>query len=383
MQPNAAEENLTRNLGVTASVQQFQISHRTFGPYAQGTYNLGNLWTSVDGLNLTVGARYSVSDEFGSAAVTPYVYGTSFPVPGQGAGLHYSRVKSEAPTYTVGLDYKVPTTLIYGKISRGYKTGGISAAAVNPAYFTYKPEFVFNYEVGSKSDFTVGDVPVRVDSALYYTDYTDMQRDAGNSYKLAFGSTVYNAGKAEIMGFETDVTTQPLPSLTLSANYSYTYAKYKQFSVLYGNALNIPATDCDNKTVTNNMAMNLVCVPFAYAPRHQGSATIRYQLPVPESVGAVDGSVTYSFIDRQYADSVNLPDQSPGAWLGAYGLLNATVGWNRIYGSNFDLRLFGTNLADRTYRISNSNQWTLFFFQSSVYGEPRMFGLSVDYQWGS
>jgi iron complex outermembrane receptor protein len=223
-----------------------------------------------------------------------------------------------------------------------------------------------------------------VNSALYYTDYTDMQRTAGNSVQgtVAFGSAVYNAGKASIVGFETDATIQPLPGLTAMVNYALTYGKYEDYTIRYGNEFGIVTTDCDGKQVSNNQNMNLSCVPFAYTPRHQGSATIRYQLPLPESVGAVDSSVTYSFVDKQYADGVDMPEQSPGAWLGAYGLLNAQVGWSKILGSNFDFQLFGSNLTDRTYRISNSNQWTLFFFQSSVYGEPRMIGATLGYRWG-
>ncbi len=129
--------------------------------------------------------------------------------------------------------------------------------------------------------------------------------------------------------------------------------------------------------------MNLTCVPFAYAPKHQGSATVLYLFPVPESIGDVDLSTTYSFVDKQYANGVDMPSQSPGAWLGAYGLLNASLGWTKIYGSNFDLQLFGSNLTDRTYRISNSNVWTLFFYQASIYVEPRMVGASLAYRWGS
>jgi iron complex outermembrane receptor protein len=220
-----------------------------------------------------------------------------------------------------------------------------------------------------------------VNTALYYTDYTDMQRVAGVSYQAAFGSAVYNAGKAAIMGFETDATAQPLPGLTVMLNYSYTYGKYEQYSIQYGNALFLQTKDCDNNTISQGQQMNLACVPFAYAPKHQGSATVRYQFPIPESVGAVDLSTTFSFVDSQYADGVDLPSQSPGSWLGAYGLLNANLGWSKIYGSNFDLQLFGSNLTDRTYRISNSNVWTLFFYQSSIYGEPRTFGASLAYHW--
>jgi iron complex outermembrane receptor protein len=379
LHPNNPELSLTRNLGITANQAAFDISHRTFGPYAQATYNIGDLWDALSGLNLTGGVRYSVSDDFGTATVLPYIQGFSFPIPGQGAPTHYARVKSEAPTYTVGLDYKLPTTLVYGKISRGYKSGGISAASVNPAYFTFKPEFVFNYEIGSKSDFEIGEMPVRWNTAAYYTDYSDMQRAAGNSYRAAFGSAVYNAGRAEIKGIETDITAQPLPIVTTMLSYSYTFGKYKDYSILYGNALDIPAKDCSNTTVKNNDPMNLSCIPFAYTPKHQGSATIEVHVPIPESAGRVDASTTYSYIGKQYADAVDLPEQSPGAWLGGYGLLSARMGWAQMFGSNFDFELFGTNLTDRTYRISNSNVWTLFFYQASIYGEPRMFGASLTY----
>jgi iron complex outermembrane receptor protein len=380
MEPNSDQEMKTRNLGVTANVSEYKVSHRTFGPYAQATYDLGDLFDSLNDLNLTAGVRYSVADDFGSASVLPYIQGTTFPIPTQGAPLHYVRTKSEAPTYTVGMDYKLATTLVYGKLSRGYKSGGVSTASVNSAYFTFKPEFVFNYEIGSKSDFSIGDMPVRWNTAVYYTDYTNMQRAAGNSYKLAFGSAVYNAGRATIEGLETDVTAQPLQLVTTILSYSYTLGKYNDYSIIYGNALDLPATDCMNNTVRNGQTMNLNCVPFAYTPRHQGNATIRVQIPVPESIGGIDVSTTYSYIDKQYADAVDIPAQSPGAWLGGYGLLSARAGWAQIFGSNFDLDLFGTNLTDRTYRISNSNQWTLFFFQGSIYGEPRMYGASLTYR---
>src|SRR3546814_15284202 len=56
-----------------------------------------------------------------------------------------------------------------------FRSGGFSTLAVNPAFFTYDPEYAINYEIGQKSDFEVFGMPVRLNSALYYTDYTDLQ----------------------------------------------------------------------------------------------------------------------------------------------------------------------------------------------------------------
>jgi iron complex outermembrane receptor protein len=72
----------------------------------------------------------------------------------------------------------------------------------------------------------------------------------------------------------------------------------------------------------------------------------------------------------------------PAADSGPYGLLNASFNWDRIDGTPLNLQLYGTNLTDRTYRISNSNVWELLGFQSSIYGEPRMVGLQMGYSWG-
>ena len=49
-------------------------------------------------------------------------------------------------------------------------------------HYTYAPEYVTNYEVGQKSDFELGGMPVRINTALYYTDYTNLQKAGTDSY---------------------------------------------------------------------------------------------------------------------------------------------------------------------------------------------------------
>jgi iron complex outermembrane receptor protein len=391
LQPEGAQQNSAVSFGLANTRQSFSISRRSYGPYAQGTYDMGGLVDALDGLNFTAGARYSIDDQSGSAETDTYLNGTNTIL--SDGQPHDARVKTEAPTYTFGLDYKLATTLVYGKVSHGYKAGGFSPIAVNPANYIFKPEFVMNYELGHKSDFTIGDMPVRINSAVYLTDYTDMQRTSGDSYTPPtnktpvpqFGGATYTAGKATIMGFETDATIQPMPGLTLSANYSYTYGKYNQFELTYQAQYPIPAldpTDCTGNVVHSGETMHLECVPFQYVPKHQASGTVRYQLPVDDSLGRMEQTVTYSFTDKQYSSATSIPSEEPGAWLGAYGILNASFNWTSIYGSAFDLQLFGANLTDREYRITNSNVWNVFFFQSSIYGEPRTFGAQVGYHWG-
>jgi iron complex outermembrane receptor protein len=235
-------------------------------------------------------------------------------------------------------------------------------------------------------------MPVRINSALYYTDYTDMQRTAedtnvntavSNPLKAnEFGGATFNAGKAKIMGFETNAIIQPTDGLTLSANYAFTYGKYDTYTV-QANTNALPLVDCSGHGVPNNGTADFSCIPFQYTPRHQFSVSSNYRLPLAESIGRIDGTVTFSWTDRQYSSAASVPQEEPGAWLDTYGLLNASVNWTAIYGSAFDVQLFGTNLTDRTYRVSNSNVWDALYFQSSIYGEPRIFGANVSYHWGS
>jgi iron complex outermembrane receptor protein len=378
-QPSGPQQDTSTQLGLVNTSNHYTLSNRSYGPYVQATYNIGGVFDSLDGLNATAGVRESFDYATGSVHLGSYVGNSRTPLFG-GTNFETS-VRNSAPTWTIGTDYKVPTTLLYGKVSRGYKSGGISTEAVSPSRYTYKPELVTTYEIGHKSDFALGEIPVRINSAFYYTDYTNIQKIGEDNNGVSFGAAVVNAGKASLTGFETEITMQPIDGLTLLINYSYSYAKYEEF-ILTLSAIT-PQIDCTGREITNGQIAQLQCMPFDYVPKHQGNVTARYEIPIPESIGKVAGSVTYSFVDRQYSSSITIPQAEPGAWLGAYGLLNSTLEWNGIYGSAFDLQLFGTNLTDRTYRIYNSGTWNFLYFQSSVYGEPRMYGLQLSYHWGN
>src|SRR3546814_723087 len=127
--------------------QKYDLTKQSVAPFAQGTYDLGALFDALSGLSLTAGLRYTWDDTDGTASIRQVAAGL---IPLVDAA-HASETKTSALTYTAGLDYKFDTTLLYGKISRGYKTGGISVVVVNPDHYTYKPELGTNYEVGEET----------------------------------------------------------------------------------------------------------------------------------------------------------------------------------------------------------------------------------------
>lgn len=51
----------------------------------------------------------------------------------------------------------------------------------------------------------------------------------------------------------------------------------------------------------------------------------------------------------------------------------ASFDWRGMNGNSIDLSMFGTNLADEEFRISNTDV-SAYGFVGTVYGEPRMVG---------
>jgi iron complex outermembrane receptor protein len=358
----------------------YSVVQTTYAPYAQATYDLGGLLGLLDGYKLTAGARYTTDNTSGSSNA--------------GLGPHSATIDKAVPTWTLGLDKQLGGTLLYGKISRGYKAGGFEVIAANPADYTFKPEYVTNYELGSKSDFHLGEAPARFNAAAFYTSYSDMQKDAtdsggGQQFPPAFGAATFNAGKSQIMGLETEATLRPLPGLTLSANYALSYGKYLSYRLV--NNGTTPFIDCSGQQIPTNNGQNtaaatedLHCIPLQFLPRHQASATAQYLVPADVAGGKLSGSVTYAWTDKQYATPFEVPAEEPEPWLAPHGLLNASLSLAWLFDTSqaVELRLFGTNLTNRVYRIANSNVWNTVYYESSIYGEPRILGLSLSYGWG-
>ncbi|AXQ28547.1 TonB-dependent receptor [Solimonas sp. K1W22B-7] len=363
--------------------QQYDQRKTSFAPFAQGTYDLGGLAESLSGLNLTVGARRTTDKTQVSASISQLALGL---VPLVDKAFD-AEVENTEWTYTAGLDYKFGTQLVYGKVSRGYKTGGVAPIAVNPDHYTFKPEYVTNYELGQKADFEIGDMPVRLNAAVYYTDYTGLQKagidafvDPGNPSPVPqLGQAIFNVGSAWVAGFEMDLTIQPFPGFTFLGTYGYTEAEYEEFSFGYNGAT--PQLDCTGQEISSGGTVDFSCIPFQDIPKQQFSLSGRYLLPLDPEIGEVEASMTYAYTSRKYSGQSSPPEAEPGAYLPAVGLWNASLSWSRVFGTALSAQLFGTNLTNELYRISNSNQWNLTYFQSSIYSEPRVIGLNLSYDW--
>ncbi len=167
------------------------------------------------------GARYT--HDVRSATFTNYFFAfNSGPIeltnqPSASTPLHYSGSKF---TWLAGLNYKPNAdTLLYAKVSTGYKAGGFDGTGK-----TFNPENNTAYEGGAKLRFS-GNNTFNV--AGFYYDYKDLQNDV--LLNPAVGAQTFNAGSAKIYGVEAEANLHPSRADTVSIAVNLMHATYRKF----------------------------------------------------------------------------------------------------------------------------------------------------------
>jgi len=227
------------NIPFLTSEQDVTQTTKSYAVFFEGDYKL------TEQLKLTVGGRYtndkktSIVNDLplkiyaSDTATTPLLVVN----PSLAAGniLMAAPVKEDWSKFTPKVSLSMNWTddvMTYALWSRGYRGGGFNGrpatlgAAVNP----YNPETLDNFELGFKTQ-TV-DRRLRLNGAVYLMKYKDMQQDLdvpAPGTSTGRENRTINASKADLKGFELDMTAKPVDALTLSAKLGYLDAKYKNF----------------------------------------------------------------------------------------------------------------------------------------------------------
>ncbi|MDE2436548.1 MAG: TonB-dependent receptor [Sphingomonadales bacterium] len=362
--------------------------------YAQATLNLGLLAPALSNVHLTGGYRYTWDHLTGTATnyhpnlANPALYDCG----GNGnAGLTLPAaltqcnitgdLRTEAPSWLAGLDWKVTRALmLYGKISHGYKAGGFNPYSVNPGTETFKPETVTSYEIGLKSNFSIGSVPTMFNIAGYSLDYKGIQRATGDVNLNTFSSGAKTVNPdARIKGIEIEASLRPFPGIEIGGNFSYLDAHYTnyKFTVPFG------GVGC-NGVVGPGGTIDASCLPFQYTSPYIFSLHVSAERSLGDNVGTLAFFASYSHTSAQYTEATQIPALQPGAWLEPYGVLNMSLDLRGVAGTRFDVGAFITNAGDKLYRISNTDVYQAgsLLVNSTSYGEPRMYGLRLKYRFG-
>lgn len=353
---------------VTSPLSPLQLlggsAHNTaYSAFAQGTYAFAG---GLEGLSLTLGARYTVDERETTAysrLVTPVP--TCLVEDDNGVRLPANacaRTESETfrePTYTISLDYKWSDSILtYVAHRRGYRTGGFNIRATRDAMFDpFQPEIVQDVEAGIKADWTLGSAPVRTNLAVYKQFYDDIQRNVNvilAENPRATGTNVINAASATIEGLEFDATIRPFPDLLVTASYAYTKPEYDTF-----------VDDLGNDLSKNR---------FYLVPENSASVAATYTLPVDPDLGRVSATLSY-FMQGDFA----IADDNEGYLAPAYELWNARLDWKNVGGSTLDVSFFGQNLTDERYVTGGDSKVGALGYRSYFLGTPRIYGVQARY----
>ena len=176
----------------------------------------------------------------------------------------------------------------------------------------------------------------------------------------------------------------------MTANYSYTDGKYKDFHMdVQADPLIRTIDSCDGPQAVpflpgQSISIDLSCIPYAYTPKHQFNIGGRFEMPMNDDKGSIVYILNYAWLGKRYHSASTTPNDDPYAWTSSYGLLNLAVEWNSVLGSNFDARFFVNNLTDKVYKTSITSGYSQAMgTTSSMYGEPRMYGASLRYRFGN
>jgi len=315
------------------------VRNTSWGVYGQLEYHFSDQWSMSGGLRYSKENKgLTLHNRAYSAAAGGFacsIAGTVLPNCTASRSDPFSGLD-----YSATINYKpVEDVLLYGKIARGFRSGGENLGATGSAALTFepfKPEVARSYEVGLKTEFF--DHHLRFNSAAYFTNLTDIQRTRlATTPTGALATLLGNAGKAHVSGVEGEVSALVADGLRLSGSVAVTAPKY----IIYFDGVSDHTADRSyyiprytfslSADYTRQMSFGLLSVraDYAYTGRtdlngynnvaNPANATIATAISAPAS-GILNGRVALSWKDGAYEFAV-------------YGrnLTNSRVNTNGIY----------------------------------------------------
>ncbi|GIX29765.1 MAG: TonB-dependent receptor [Porticoccaceae bacterium] len=267
-------------------------------------------------------------------------------------------------TYRLATNYQLDEARsVYLTYSTGFLSGGFSETCATVERCAYDPEKAANVELGLKGDFL--DASLRVNAALYYTVYEDLQRAAVATYTAADGSpqqetVTVNTGKSELWGFDFETVWMPTANLNLTAAVNLMDHEYKS------------AVLPDLRGTNQPVDLTKYDIPFSPDLKLLLGAT--YEIPLQRYAVVLGANVNYQ--DETETDVFNAPrtqmEERTLVDLSA-ALVNREEGWQVV--------AYVNNALNERKRVSALPVAGLFNF--TQYSPPRAFGLRFNYKFSA
>jgi iron complex outermembrane receptor protein len=320
--------------------------------YAQGEYAIG------PHLKLTAGARFNHEDRqltsFNSAILNgnpicrlsvqvrddPALCRATLPE----RGFNYT-------PWSASLGYQSGTdSLYYLKVSRGHHAGGYNIRGAGVLDLTtFEPERVTTGELGAHMDWV--EQRLRVNVALFHSWFDAIQVTVREPTPPGVPGTavIRNGGAAHIAGGELEATAR-LGGALLSLAMGITHGKFTRLN-----------PHVEEITLDSH---------FPLTPRH--SANLGIDLPVRLGSAHLDLHADYAWRDEVWHEYA--PDTL--ARQGSFGLLNVSIATS-FSSRALRLSVWVRNVADEKH-LTRVYEGT--FFNSAIPGDPRTFGMTLDYK---
>jgi iron complex outermembrane receptor protein len=280
----------------------------------------------------------------------------------------------------------IETGSVYATMSKGFLSGGLAEALdpITQKMFDYKPEKVTNYEVGFKFDAL--DRRVRLNTAVFYLDYTDRQLTSvviSNDGRVA--GIPINAKKSHIEGIEIESQFIPVDNLELTVNLTFNHGvidKFDDHQIRVPSGAT-PAAGCQRITVGTGPGQVDFCdadrtnekLPRLPEAIYFTALQYTFNTPIGDIVPRVQWSLRTNVDNCFDISSCNA---------GTYKVNQQDVGARLTWTSPdkaWGAAAYATNLTDQRYITGGTPLVDVTQTAGTVYNEPRMYGFETHYSW--
>jgi len=332
----------------------------TTGFFAQGSYRI------LPDVQLQLGLRYSHYTATGTGDVRIGAGIPGFPPTGLPVSDLSGRHRDGRITGKAAINWTIdPDNLVYAFAARGYKPGGFNATTSE-----FRPETVWNYEIGWKSSFLGRHLRTQVDA--FYNRYSDFQ------FEIVEPSTgftgVRNISKGTIKGVEAQIQGK-FGGFDLDGSVSYVDSHLA--GLTFVNERRIPSGNlgpqCPSDTPSNppicfNYAPAIITTgggPNLYSPEWTYTIGAEYALDISSGM-SLTPRINYSYVGPRFT---YLAYSAISDRIGSYRLVSALLTLRK---GDWYIQAYGTNLADKRYVAGQ-------FGLNEFYGAPREYGVRAGF----
>jgi len=254
------------------------------------------------------------------------------------------------------LSYQVTdNNMAYAAINRGYKAGSVNTSGSLPeALRAFDPEYLWNYELGYKASFFDNSAYLR--TAIFFMSREDIQissyhlelREDGSAEFISYWD---NAAKGSNQGIEVEGGWNVSDSVEIYGSLGLLATDFKDY--IYADGTKETGRD------------------QAHAPSYQFSLGMNYFFNEQWKINlAVDGKDEFYFSDSHDEKSTDLV------------LMHGSISYSQ---EQWQVKLWARNMFDKDYTTRGfyfGNDPRDFYEAKAYYqyGEPAVFGLTLDYQ---